>query len=470
MRKLPCAQRHLEPRTAASHKVPAAAAALVAVGLLWSNPAAAATIPADGDPVLFWADVLATSLLPSAPGTPPPFAPPLSTRAVAMVSVAVHDAVNASLGGPNNSYLQGVATQGGDTRVAASVAAHDVLVALFPTKAADIGAALSQQLAQVPDGAAKSNGMVTGGAIAAAMLSLRADDGITGTVPYAPQAPGTPGHWQPTPPLNAAFAFTQLGQVDTWLVDSGSQFRPGPPPALDSAEYAASFNQVKEIGAVDSATRTADQTAAAQFWATQTPNPMLRLAIALAEDRELSTLDNARLFALMSTVTADAAITTWDAKLHYDFWRPVTAIQNADIDGNPATLADGDWVPLIANPPYPGYTSGLIAVVGAGALTLQELLGNDFGFCFDHPGGAPQRCWDNFDDLITELTLNRIWAGIHFDFDMTAGLTLDRNILGFALASDAFDAVPEPAMIGLFGLGAAALLAAGRRRKGRRSA
>ena len=467
MRKLPCAQRHREPRTAAIHKVPAAAAALVAMGMLWSNPVAAATIPADGDPVLFWADVLATSLLPSAPGTPPPFAPPLSTRAVAMVSVAVHDAVNASLGGPHNSYLKGVGTPGGDTRVAASVAAHDVLVALFPTKAADIDAALSQQLSQVPDGAAKSNGMVTGGAIAAAMLSLRANDGFTASVPYTAQPAGTPGRWQPQ--TDQSFAFTQLGQVDPWLIESGDQFRPGPPPALDSAEYAASFNQVKEIGAVDSATRTADQTAAAQFWSSQTPNPMLRLAIALAEDRELSTLDNARLFALMSTVTADAAIATWDAKLQYDFWRPITAIQNADLDGNPATLAEADWAPLIANPPYPGYTSGLIAVVGAGALTLQELLGNDFGFCFDHPGGAPERCWGSFDDLITELTLNRIWAGIHFDFDMTAGLALDRNVLGFALASDAFDAVPEPAMIGLFGLGAAALLAAGRRRKGKGS-
>lgn len=468
MRKLPCAQRHPEPRTAARHKVLVAAAALMAAGLLSSNPAAAATIPVDGDPVLFWADMLATSLLPPAPGTPAPFAPPLSTRAVAMVSVAVHDAVNASLGGPNNSYLQGVATQGGNTRVAASVAAHDVLVALFPTKAADIDAALSQQLAQVPDGAAKSNGMVTGGAIAAAMLALRANDGFTASVPFTPQPPGTPGHWQPQPGQN--FAFTQLGQVDPWLIESGDQFRPGPPPALDSAEYAASFNQVKEIGAVDSATRTADQTAAAQFWASQTPNPMLRLAIALAEDRELSTLDNARLFALISTVTADAAIATWDAKLHYDYWRPITAIQDADLDGNPATTEDEGWAPLIGNPPYPGYTSGLIAVVGAGALTMQELLGNDFGFCFDNPGGAPQRCWDNFGDLITELTLNRIWAGIHFDFDMTAGLALDRNILGFALASDAFDAVPEPAMIGLFGLGAAALLAAGRRRKGKGSA
>ncbi len=344
-----------------------------------------------------------------------------------------------------------------------------MLVQHFPTKAADFGAALSQQLAQVPDGLAKSNGVITGGAIAAAMLSLRADDGIGGVIPYTPQAPGTPGHWQPTPPLNAAFAFTQLGQVDPWLVESSTQFRPGPPPALDSAEYAASFNQVKEIGAVDSATRTADQTASAQFWASQTPNPMLRLAIALAEDRDLATLDNARLFALMSTVTADAVITTWESKLHYDFWRPVTAIQNADIDGNPATIADPDWTSLIANPPYPGYTSGVIAVVGAGALTLQELLGNDFGFCLDHPGGAPERCWDSFDDLVAELVMTRIWAGIHFDFDMTAGLALDRNVLRFALASDAFDAVPEPAMIGLFGLGAAALLAAGRRRKSKAS-
>lgn len=457
MKKLACNKRHLMQRTARSSYA-AVAAVAVAMGLSWSNPATAGPIAIDGDPVLFWTDVLSTSL------TPPP---PLATRSIAMVSVAIYDAVNASLGNPNNSYLN-VSTPGGDTRVAASVAAHDVLVNLVPAKAADFGAALSQQLAQVPDGAAKTNGVVTGGTIAAAMLALRANDGITGTTSYTPQAPGTPGHWQPTPPLNAAFAFTQLGTVDTWLIESGDQFRPAPPPALDSAEYAASFNEVKEIGLATSATRTADQTAAAQYWATQTPNPILRLALALTEDRELSTLENARLFALMSTVMADAVIATWDAKLHYDYWRPVTAIHDADLDGNPLTIADPEWTSLIGNPPYPGYTSGLMSVAGSSALTLQSLLGNDFGFCLSSNNGSPDRCWDDFDDLLTELTENRVWAGIHFDFDMTAGLELNRSILRLALAGDAFDAVPEPAAIGLFGLGAAALLATGRRRRSRR--
>jgi hypothetical protein len=448
------ASRNLKSQTGRRSHIVASAATAVAISLTWSSPAVAGPIAIDGDPVLFWTDVLSSSL------TPPP---PLATRSIAMVSVAIYDAVNASLGSPNTSYLK-VSTPGGDTRVAASVAAHDVLVNLFPAKAADFGTALSQQLAQVPDGAAKSNGIVTGGTIAAAMLAQRANDGITGTTTYAPQAPGTPGHWQPTPPLNAAFAFTQLGTVDPWLIESGSQFRPGAPPALDSAEYAAAFNEVKELGSAISATRTADQTAAAQFWATQTPNPMLRLALALTENRELSTLENARVFALMSSVMADAVIAAWDSKLHYDYWRPVTAIHDADLDGNPLTIADSQWTSLIGNPPYPGYTSGLMSVAGSSALTLQSLLGNDFGFCLSSNNGSPDRCWDNFDDLLTELTENRVWAGIHFDFDMLAGLEINRGILRYALAGDAFDAVPEPGMIGLFGLGAAALLAAGRRR------
>jgi hypothetical protein len=459
MTKLTFAKHRFGQRTARRSCVSAIAVA-AAVTLSWSNPAAAAPIAIDGDPVLFWTDVLRSSL------TPPP---PLATRSIAMVSVAIYDAVNASLGSPNNSYLN-VSTPGGDTRVAASVAAHDVLVNLFPTKAPEFATALKDQLAQVPEGAAKANGVVTGGTIAAAMLALRANDGITGTVNYTPQAPGTPGHWQPSPPLNAAFAFTQLGTVDTWLTESGDQFRPGPPPALDSAEFAASFNEVKEIGSATSATRTADQTASAQYWASQTPNPMLRLALALTEDRDLSTLENARIFALMSTVMADAVIAAWDAKLHYDYWRPTTAIHDAELDGNPLTEMDDAWAPLIGNPPYPGYTSGLMSVAGSSALTLQALLGNDFGFCLSSNNGSPDRCWDNFDDLLTELTETRVWAGIHFDFDMLAGLEINRGILQYALASDAFDAVPEPGVLGLFGLGAAALLAAGRRRRSRRPA
>ena len=421
------------------------------------GPAAAAPIPVTGDPVLFWAELLSNSQA----GSPVP-----SSRGIAMVSVALHDAVNATLGNPNNSYLRGVATQGGDTRAASSVAARDILVQLFPAKAADYDAALQQQLALVPEGEAKTRGIATGAAIASAMLGLRANDGATAVVPHAPAPPGTPGHWQPTPPANAPFAFTQWGQVDTWLIDSGDQFRPGPPPALDSAEYAASFNEVKELGSATSATRTADQTAAAQFWATNTGSPLLRLAIALADEQGLSTLDNARLLALFSSVVADAAIATWDAKFHYDFWRPITAIQNADVDGNADTIADPNWQPLIVNPPYPGYTSGIIGVAGSGALALQELLGNDFGFCVPHPvTGTPERCYDNFDDLINELTLNRIWAGIHFDFDMFAGLGISRNVAAFAFASPFFDAVPEPGMLGLFGLGASALIAAGRQRR-----
>lgn len=451
--------RRFAPRALAG----TAGIALAGAILACAAPAAAAPITADSDPVLFWADVLNSSLT-----IPPP--PPLTTRSIAMVNVAIYDAVNASLGNPNNSYLK-VSTPGGDTRVAASVAAHDVLVNLFPARAADFDAALSQQLARVPDGSAKANGMVTGGAIAAAMIAQRAGDGINnpGAVSYTPAPPGTLERWQPTE--GQTFAFPHLSKVDPWVLESGDQFRPSPPPALDSAEYAASFNQVKELGELNSTTRTEDETAASRYWATQTSNPMLTLALALTQDRELSTLENARIFALVSTVMADAAIATWDAKVHYDYWRPTTAIHEADLDGNPLTVADPEWQSLIAIPPYPGYTSGIMSVVGSGAAALQALLGNDFGFCLASNNGSPDRCWDNFDGMLTELMFARIWSGLHFDFDMFAGLELDRDIVRYTLASGAFDAangaVPEPAMIGLLGLGAGALMAATRRRKGR---
>lgn len=429
-------------------------AVVVTALLSVASPATAATIPITGDPVLYWAELLSDSQV----GSPVP-----GSRGIAMVTVAIHDAVNATQGNTQVSYLKGLNTPGGNTRAAASQAAHDLLVQLFPARAADFGNALAQQLAQVPDGAAKARGIETGRTIAAAMAAQRAGDRFDAVIPYTPS--GQPGRYAFTPGVTSA-AFAQWGNVEPWLLNSGDQFRPGAPPALTSAEYTAAFNEVKEIGSATSTTRTDDQTAAARFWASNVGSPMLRLAIALAQEKGLSTQDNARMLALFSTVVADSAIATWDAKYFYDFWRPITGIRGADTDGNPDTIADPGWSPLIADPPYPAYTSGFGAVAGSGALVLQDIFGNDFGFCSPHPvQGTPERCFDNFDDLLNEIEMNRLWAGIHWRFDMSEALALARNVKQFAFASDAFDAVPEPGVIGLFGLGALSLMAAARRRK-----
>lgn len=431
--------------------------ATAAVALAMAHSAEAAPIAVDGDPVLYWAEQMVSSQGPNRLA---------DSRSIAILSVALHDAVSASMGHVNHEFTQGLATQRGDTRAAAAQAAHDVLTALYPAKAAQYAAARTEQLALIPDGAAKTKGLATGATVAAAVLALRAGDGSTAIQPYTPT--GEVGHWAPTGPAFAPFAGTQWGAVTPWLMDSGDAFRPVPPPALDSAEYAASFNEVKELGSATSATRTADQTAAAQFWATSPGNPMLRLAIQLAEGNSLSTIENARLLGILATSIADAGIATWDAKLHYDFWRPETAIQQADLDGNDATVADPNWAPLIANPPYPGYTSGLAGIMGSGALVLAELFGDETNICLTHgTNPALDRCWADFDALLAEMAANRIWAGIHFDFDMTAAFELSGAVVANVFASDVFDPVPEPAMFGLFGLGAGALLAAARRRRGR---
>lgn len=419
---------------------------------LWPAGAGAGPVPLDGDPILYWVETLSNSQS----GSPVP-----GSRTLAMTSVALYDVVVATLGDPSNSYL-GVTTPGGNTRAAAAVAAHDLLSVLFPSKASDYAAQRDAQLALVPDGAAKTNGMTTGAAIAAAMINARSNDGSTAVVNYMPT--GQPGDWAPTPPANAAFAFAQWGDVTPWLLQAGDQFRPEAPPELTSDEYTAAFDDVKALGVKTGSTRTDEQTKAAQFWATNTGNPIFRLGVELAKDKGLSTMENARLFALLSTAIADAAVATWDAKLAYEFWRPITAIHQADDDDNPATIADPLWEPLIVNPPYPGYTSGLTGLMGSGALVLETTFGNSFGFCMAHPTNpALDSCWANFDELLLEVTYNRVWAGIHFNFDQTGAFTLAENIVAYAFASQQFETVPEPAMLGLLGLGALVLMARRRR-------
>ncbi len=417
---------------------------IVAAGLaaLVASPAAAG-ISVSGDPVLYWNQVLSTGLAGS---------PTVTSRGFAMVGVALHDSVNATLGHPDVSYLSGVSTPGGDTRAAASVAAHNVLVALNPGKTAEFDAALTASLALVPDGAAKTKGIATGAAIAAATIANRTGDGsaTAAATPYAPS--GLPGRWAPTPPGNGPAALPGWGAVDPWLLDSGDQFRPGPPPAIGSAAYAAAYNEVMAIGSATSATRSADQTASAQFWAGAAgTGPWIQAGLDVAQAAGLSTLENARLFATLSTAIADVAIATWDSKYAYDYWRPVTGIRNGDLDGNDATIADAAWNPLIVTPAFPSYFSAHAAVAGAASTILGSFLGDGHAFCLTASGAT--RCFSGYDQAATDAANSRLWGGIHWSFDNTTGLTTGRAVANYALASKTFDAVPEPAAWGLMILG-----------------
>jgi hypothetical protein len=421
----------------------AAAAAVVAVA-----PTANAEVQPSGDPALYWNQVLASGIAGS---------PATTTRSYAMVAVAIHEAVNATSGFPDFSYIKGVATSGGDTSVATAVAAHTLLVQLNPAKAADYNAALNSVLAAVPDGAAKSQGIATGSAIAAAVMNFRANDGSAALVSYSPT--GLPGNWAPTPPGNLPAAIPQWADVTPWLMNSPDQFRPSAPPNIGTIAYAAAYNEVLAVGGVGSATRTAYQSDAANLWAAPSAGglaPWLQNGLAVAEGAHLSTIENARLFATLATGVADATIGIFDAKYEYDFWRPVTAF-----------AADGiAFTPFITTPNHPSYISGHAAQSMTAATILALLLGDDHqNICFS--GAGVTHCFDSFTSAALEAADSRIWGGIHWGFDRDAGLALGSEVGAFAVSSRAFDAVPEPAtwamMIMGFGFAGALL-----RRRSRR--
>nr|MEA2798582.1 hypothetical protein [Phenylobacterium sp.] len=432
------------------NRLASCASSVLWTGVLLSaaTPASAVILVSD-DPVLYWNQVLSTGLAGS---------PTVTSRGFAMVDVALYEAVNVTSGTPQTRYLEGLTTFGGDTRAAASVAAHDVLVKLNPAKTLEFDAALAASLALVPDGGAKTDGIATGAAIAAATIALRTGDGSTAVVPYSPT--GLPGDWAPTPPGFAPGALPQWSGVDPWLIGSSDQFRPGAPPALGSAEYAAALNEVKAIGAIGSATRTADQSAAAKFWEGAAGTGFwIQAGLGAAQAQGLTTLENASLFGLLSTTVADAVISVWDAKYYYDFWRPVTAIQQADLDGNAATVADAGWESYIAAPPHPSYISGHSGVAGAAATVLSSFLGDSNPFCLT--AGLNTRCFTGYDAAMTDAASSRLWGGIHWSFDNAAGLDVGQSVARYAIAGHAFDVVPEPStwmmMILGFGLAGAAL-------------
>lgn len=423
---------------------PSLLAITFAIGGAGTAPAA---ITVTDDPILYWNDV-AIGLFTGGPH--------IQTRGMAMLNIAMHDAVNRTYNGAGHYYSLGVPAPGGDVRAAASVAAHNVLVAVNPANAAAYDAALVASLALVGDGAAKANGMATGAAYANAILMARANDGSGASVSYTPGM--LPGQWRPTPPGFAPAAATQWGGVTPFMLNTGSQFRPAAPPALDSAAYLAAYDEVKDIGSATSATRTADQTDSALFWDTSNGVTWTRIGLdALADDGK-STLENARVMAKMTTAIADSIIAGFDAKYTYNLWRPVTAIREGDNDGVAGTVGDAGWSPLFATPAHPSYPSTHSLQSGAASAVLLSLIA-DQAFC--NTIGADTRCFGGIGLAAQDAANSRLWGGIHFRFDNEIGLSTGQAIGQWALAQDAFNAVPEPAswalMIAGFGLAGAAL-------------
>jgi membrane-associated phospholipid phosphatase len=384
------------------------------------------------DAVLEWNDIALNAI--RAAKT----APPVAARALAMMHAAVYDAVNAVM--PLHAFYQ--ANPGlhpnADPSAAAAAAANRVLDNLFPGQAPAFDAALARSLAKLPDGPAEAEGVALGRQTADAILAWRANDGSTATVAYTP---GTaPGQWQPTPPAFAPALLPQWPNLTPFAMTSDIQFRPAGPPALDSQQYADAVNMVQALGSANSTARTADQTQIALFWAdgggTFTPpghwneiaqEQSLRAGLSLAE--------NARLFALLNIAEADAGIVAWDAKYADNVWRPITAIRNADQDGNPQTTADPTWTPLLVTPNFPSYISGHSTFSGAAAAVLSAVFGANTPFT-DRGDPAQQftRSFTSFQQAADEAGMSRIYGGIHYTFDNTdglaAGLALGQYVVG----------------------------------------
>jgi hypothetical protein len=361
--------------------------------------------------------------------------PMAAARVYALVHLAQHDAVNAT-----DPAFESYAFQGrdaaADPEAAAAAASHAVLAATFPAQQAALDARLAASLTAVPDGEAETRGVALGRQAAAALLALRANDG-SDTPVVGDYAPGTgPGRYQFTPPFDFA-AQPGWRAVRPFALESPDQFRPKPPPALDSKAYTEAYDEVKAVGRAGSPTRTPDQTAYANFWYEFSDIGWNRVARTVAAERELGLQSTARLFALLNVAMSDSYVAGWDAKFHYDFWRPITAIRAAATDGNGETAADAAWEPLRVTPPVQDYPSTHSALGNAAAEVLSSVFGDKTTFTFTSPTAVPAnsaRSFARFSQAADENADSRVMAGIHFRFSTGTGLELGRQIGRWTLA------------------------------------
>ncbi len=359
------------------------------------------------------------------------------TRSFAIMHAAIYDAVNA-IDKTHESYLvnlKGV-TPSASQDAAAAAAAHEVLLGLYPNFQAMLDAQLQQSLAQIPDGTAKADGIVVGQTVADGILALRSNDGSNASpIPYVF---GTaPGDYQSTPPnFPKQPQFTHWSHVTPFALERAKQFRPGPPPDLTSERYATVFNQVKSLGIANSTAASADQALTGRFWNGAIQNYWNEIAQTLALERNLTTAENARLFALLNLTFADGVIAFYDAKYVYNLWRPVTAIRAADTDNNPETLPDPNWLPETTNTaPDPSYPGAHAVISAAGASVLISFFDSDhFDFTVTSEVLAGvTRSFTRISAADEEATLSRTFAGQHFRSDLTAGQRLGRNVADFVV-------------------------------------
>jgi membrane-associated phospholipid phosphatase len=366
------------------------------------------------------------------PGAQPATVHP--TRSYAILHAAIYDAV-VSITRDASPYLFSVpAPSNARPDAAAAQAGHDTLVALYPKWKAALDQQLASELTAIPNGAAKQQGIQVGQAVAARLIAIRANDGSAIT-PQPFVLGNQPGNYRLTPPKYAAPVFTNWGNVTPFVLNNAAQFRPGPPPALTSQAYAQAINEEKSLGQNTSTTLTADQTVIGKFWGGPIWNTWNEIAenAALAHHTNLET--TARLFAALNLSLADSTISFYDAKYHYQLWRPVTAIRLADTDGNPATVGDPTWTPLAPTALDPSYPGAHSTISSTGATVLSAFFGNQGQIRVTSdvlPGVV--RTFTSYSNVAAEAGLSRIYAGQHTRIDHEAGLALGHAVAQFVLS------------------------------------
>lgn len=340
-------------------------------------------------------------------------APPVAAVHLAMVHGAIYDAVNAIDGGYTPYLVSPDATPFDSQDAATAAAAFYVLKSIVPAQEAALQGVYDTFLLGIPDGLAKTNGINAGIAAANAMITARTGDGRFGAPGFpVPAVPG-PGQWRPVLPAFVNDPNAWLRNVKPFMIESSSQFHTKGNYDITSPQYTREFNEVKSLGSVGSTERTQHQTDAALYWAVHPVGTWSRIVRMLDAQAGLSTADAARLYAELYLTASDALITVWADKAYYSFWRPITAIREADTDGNPATEADPTWLPLVPTPPYPEHPSGHLGLSSSFVETLQEFFNTDHMSWTDTAAGKTLS-YTRLSDALDEIISVRVWSGIHF--------------------------------------------------------
>jgi hypothetical protein len=354
-----------------------------------------------------------------------------NARGQAMLHVAMFEAVNAIDRRYAPYRLKLTADSTSSREAAAAAAAHGILSALYPDQKPDLDATLAAQLSGIAESDAKAKGIELGKQAAAGILALRTNDGSNVPESYRPVT--TPGVYVPTAiPIES----TSSG-ITPFVMQTASQFRPAPPPALTSEVWTKDLNEIREVGSSTSTSRTAEQTTMARFWlftGPRTYNPIVRQVVSA---RKLDLVDCARLYALTSIAGIDAFIAVFDGKYTYNLWRPVTAIRNADTTSNPATPREASWQPLGMTPPHPEYPCAHCIVAAAVSTVLQSVAGNEIGEVTLVSPTAPgvTRKWSRLQDYSDEVSNARIYAGFHYRFSTKIGKEMGQKIGELTLAT-----------------------------------